>query len=317
MMTLLKLTLPLVLTPLLLLTTPVKANGIDECDPFWIKFNMNKYMQSERVERLTVRAGSKNKCVTISANSNEVYDILRMQYNKRNALESKLRTKIDEQLRSSASGSVKHRYTNFELTGNLATKLTANSNGEILARVNGFGFKARAKYTLKNVPSIIAKVYANVSINNIVVDAKYDFMTGKSQVINVNPINLNINVDSRIFGFSVPLLSNYINNKLEAELRSDIANYLDTKTNGWSKALFSLDNAIPNDKFGNLGITVKQKLTSLLQGQYIEIRTNTKSLIGSSLTVDISGDFGIHMDSDRYENPCYIYADTPCGIPMD
>ncbi|MEJ6473303.1 hypothetical protein [Pseudoalteromonas piscicida] len=235
----------------------------------------------------------------------------------RNQLEADLRAKVDSEFKNGVNSSLRHRYTNFELKGGLSTTLTANNNGEILANVNGFGFYAKAKYTLNNVPSIFAKAYATVKADRLSVKAKYDFVTGQAYDLEVEPINLNIDVDSRIFGISVPVLSNFINNRIEGVLRNKIEDYLNSKTNGWSKSLFSLDKAIPDDKFGSLGVSVKNRLTSLLPGKYIKISSSVQDMDGASFHVDLSGDFSIRMSNKVFQNPCYIYSDTECNILPD
>ncbi|MCG7561464.1 MULTISPECIES: hypothetical protein [Pseudoalteromonas] len=308
-----KFVLPLVLSGLFAANAQASMPG--ECDDLMIGLNMDRYVQYETVQRVWIKAGNSTKCVRVSPDlHNSVYRVLSKQVAMRNQLKSELHTKLDQELRNNATGLVEHRYTNTDLTGNLSTKLSANGNGEILANVNGFGFNAKAKYTIKNVPSFIAKAYARVSAQNIVVTAKYDFVTGQAYGLNVNPINLNIDVDSRIFGISVPLLSNYINNKVEGIISSKIHGYLNTKTDGWSASLFSLDKAIPDDRFGQLGVSVKDRLKSLAAGQYIRLSSSATKIEGASLYVDLSGDYSITMSSKTIENPCYIYSDRPCSI---
>ncbi|QPB85882.1 hypothetical protein CWC22_023050 [Pseudoalteromonas rubra] len=298
--------------------TDTKASAPGECDDFMITSQMNRYHESEEVQRLWISAGSQSKCVRMSPDlHNPVYDVLARQRSLRNQLETELRTRLDEELKNGINSSLRHRYTNFELKGGLSTTLTANHNGEILANVNGFGFYAKAKYTLKNVPSMIASAYATVKVERISVNAKYDFVKGEAYDLKVDPLHLDVDVDSRIFGISVPVLSNFINSRVEGVIRDKIEDYLNSKTNGWSKAMFSLDKAIPDDKFGSLGVSVKNRLTSLLPGKYIKMSSSVQKMDGASFYVDLSGDFSISMSNKVFQNPCYIYADTACNLFPD
>lgn len=157
---------------LIALTTVMTSNGAsahitDECDYENILMNMSRYEQYFNKSSVSVKyKNSFDECIL--EKSGKVRNILNRQVKKRVELENELEQKIHAMFDESLNSSYDLRYTNLDLTGSMNVRLTPMPSGKINARIGGFGFKAKAKVTLNNVPSAIFKVYGHVSAQAMV-----------------------------------------------------------------------------------------------------------------------------------------------------
>ncbi|ALU45802.1 hypothetical protein [Pseudoalteromonas rubra] len=282
-------------------------NNIGECD-FYSLFEQN--YRDDYVTRVTASVSYKGYQGCALDRNNYVKSVLAKTSARRNALEADIRQKIYQSVDANLNGSFDLDYVNTNLNGPMVFELR-ESGGRILAKVGGVGISSTAKITLKNTPSFIFKAYGRINSPEIWATADYNAFSGEVSNIRVNPVNLNIDFETRFLGISIPGLSNLIDNFVESKLSSMAYAAINSDKLTGSRTIFSLDKAIPSGEFfyggEDLGVKAKDAIRHIISGQSVRISVSGNSLgyttHSASLNVKLSDTLEIQLDSQRRKNP--------------
>ncbi|WP_125781374.1 hypothetical protein [Pseudoalteromonas rubra] len=282
-------------------------NNIGECN-FYDLFE--RYNRDDYVTRVSASVSYKGYQGCALDRNNYVKSVLTKTSIRRNELEADIRQKIYQSIDSNLNGSFDLDYVNTHLNGPMVFELR-ESGGRILAKVGGVGISSTAKITLKNTPSFIFKAYGKINSPEIWATADYNAYSGEVSNIRVNPVNLNIDFETRFLGISIPGLSNLIDDFVESKLASMVYRTINSDKLTGSRTILSLDKAIPSGEFfyrgEDLGVKAKDAIKHIISGQSVRISVsgNTQSYgtHTASLNVKLSDTLEIQLDSQRRQNP--------------
>lgn len=270
----------LVLSGALLLSvaplSQAKVVDVADCDFYadtwsWLGSGLYDY-----AERDTVRVKYKNDLEVCKAVPlGKTRSVLNKVYERKDALINDAKQSAFESIKAGIKSGYKVGKLNADITGDLRVKISPSSNGRVTAYAGGFGLNSSGEVRVKGIPGWIVKGKLRLTIGRIDATADYNLATGRANNLNVSPQNIHIDAKLSFLGLSIPVLSDYVENKVESKLRASIDNLIETKANTFDKRFFSLDEAIPNGEFvyqgRDLGQEAKDQLFDLLSGQSIEV----------------------------------------------
>lgn len=284
-------------------------NNIGECNLYSLFEQNNRRDYVTRVSA-SISYGGYQSCVLDS--SNHIKSVLAKTSARRNTLESDIKQEFYQIIDANLNGSFDLDYVSTNLSGPMVFEFK-ESNGKIIAKVGGVGISAKAKITLKNTPSVIFKAYGRISSPEIWATAEYHPYTGVISNINVNPVNLNVDFETRFLGISLPILSNLIDSFVESRLATAIAAFANDDRLSGARTVFSLDKAIPSGEFSyggeDLGVKAKDAIRHISSGQSVRISVSGNSLTynnqphTASINVKFSDSVEVQLDSVRRKNP--------------
>lgn len=284
-------------------------NNIGECNLYNL---FEQYNRDDYVTRVSasVAYGSYQSCALDQ--NNYVKSVLAKTSARRNALEADIKQQMYQMMDANLNGSFDLDYVSTSINGPLVFELK-ESNGQVTAKIGGIGINSKSKITLKNTPSIIFKAYGRISTPEIWATATYNPYSGEVSNLSVRPINLDVDIETRFLGISIPGLSNLVDSFFESKMKKEMAGFVNDDKLSGARTIFSLDKAIPSGEFfyagEDLGVKAKDAIRNMSNGQSVRISVSGNSLTygdqphTASLNVKISNAIEVQLDSVRRKNP--------------